>query len=391
MAPPIPPGWSRAFQALACSPSGRNRVYHICGVTKKCAPVAPENTPHSHTQDGSDLAGSRGAPPCSVTTGFQPADWIPGSDSREESQDSKNHPGHFKHSPWRRTMAGCFLPNLLAQPKRPSSCHFTHTVNPKQNKNVDNGSGICCLRENELDLHSWCTCSYKQAGKLKPPALLKAGATATPATKCLCAVCTPVKSPKIIIVGLKNISIHQVHFRDVFWSKIRLWGRFWHFQGLGVPRTLGGARSLYPWGPQGRAAPVQGRRRPRSPEVTASGPQELCILCSRLATAPRAQPIAPRRRGYPRALTGSNLGTGCGGGITAHAQRAPAPPAPPRMEGGPAVLFSHPSDLRAPKEQPSPPAASTGPAAGVPAARREGPGLRSQLAPHREGWGLLHV
>lgn len=73
MAPPIPPGWYQAFQVLECSPSGRDHVDQSVGVTKKCAPGATESTPHSHAQDGSGGAGSRGA------AALQRDAWIPAS------------------------------------------------------------------------------------------------------------------------------------------------------------------------------------------------------------------------------------------------------------------------------------------------------------------------
>lgn len=110
---------------------------------------------------------------------------------------------------------------------------------------------------------------------------------------------------------VKVLSIHQIHLSDVSGVK----------SGSGQERArprrrgssgAGGAPGLHAAGPKSNGARGRGGGDPAARRAAASRPRSAPRLA--LATAPRAQPIAPRRRGYPRALTESNPGAGGGPG-----------------------------------------------------------------------------
>lgn len=137
-------------------------------------------------------------------------------------------------------------------------------------------------------------------------------------------------------------------------------------------------------GPQGSPSPGQAAAPP--------APRELGLPGSGSATAPRAQPIARRRRGYPRALTGSNLGAGGGGAAaTAHArQRTPAPPAlarpaPPGSSPPAGRILGFPRSTKVLQTaSPRPAAGASGHLAGTAQTPPRAPGLQRQRAPHWE-------
>lgn len=96
-------------------------------------------------------------------------------------------------------------------------------------------------------------------------------------------------------------------------------------KGPGVPRGLHAQGAAVPKPISGRPRPDPGGRSIPTWSPASSLPR---------SNSACAQRIAPRRRGYPRALTGSYPGAAGGRGdgtraATAHAQHgAPAPPAP---------------------------------------------------------------
>lgn len=134
---------------------------------------------------------------------------------------------------------------------------------------------------------------------------------------------------------LEILSIHQLHFGRAP-GRNRAPGRGARGPGASVRRARAGPESARP-----------GSARPGSPRQWGAGPGEAetrrpgrpggaashlrSALSSRLATAPRAQPIARSRRGYPRALTDSNPGAGGGHGGGSHCARAAARTCPARI------------------------------------------------------------
>lgn len=130
--------------------------------------------------------------------------------------------------------------------------------------------------------------------------------------------------------------------------------------------------------PQGsdlhRVAPVRGGGDPAGPgSSSARTPRALHPLLPLSNSAPSAANCAAHRRGYPRALTGSNPGAGGGGGGGGHCARAAARTFPAgtcrvrtcparawpgrhlRALRAPAVVLSNHSAFGVPNEHESPP------------------------------------